>query len=218
MLNMDSKIILISNQSIQTQLLLDYLNKQSDLLVDFVNISRPDMSFIAEGSIILYDIQASSRKLKKVWSRLLNDSRCGLRIHIINCLRSLSLYENMSWPNFESVVPNNCSTEYLLDIIKNGCRTPRMQVSLLPPTEKLDLMPPGAESGILTEREYEILTELSKGASNMEIASAFFISENTVRTHIYNIFKKISVSNRTQATCWANVHLRNQVLDELPWK
>ncbi|SUX66538.1 DNA-binding transcriptional regulator CsgD [Citrobacter freundii] len=65
MLNMDSKIILISNQSIQTQLLLDYLNKQSDILVDFVNISRPDMSYIVEGSIILYDIQASSRKLKK---------------------------------------------------------------------------------------------------------------------------------------------------------
>ena len=46
--------------------------------------------------------------------------------------------------------------------------------------------------------------------------NAFFISENTVRTHIYNIFKKIAVSNRTQAACWANTHLRTPMLDELP--
>lgn len=65
MLNMDSKIILISNQSIQTQLLLDYLNKKVGILVDFININRPDMSFICDGSIILYDIQASSQKIKK---------------------------------------------------------------------------------------------------------------------------------------------------------
>lgn len=124
MLNMDSKIILISNQSIQTQLLLDYLNKQNDILVDFVNISRPDMSFIVEGSIILYDIQASSRKLKNVWSKLLNDSAYSLRVYIINCLRSLPLYESMLWPNFESIVPNNCSTEYLLELLKEGLKPP----------------------------------------------------------------------------------------------
>lgn len=215
---MDSKIILISNQSIQTQLLLDYLNKQSDILVDFVNISRPDMSFIAEESIILYDIQASSRKLKNIWSKLLNESACGLRVYIINCLRSLPLYENMLWPNFESIVPNNCSIEHLLTLLKEGRKTSRPPRSLSPPQKNINLTPSDSDNGVLTEREYEILTELSKGASNVEIANAFFISENTVRTHIYNIFKKISVNNRTQAACWANSHLRSPVLDQLPWK
>lgn len=218
MLNMDSKIILISNQSIQTQLLLDYLNKQNDILVDFVNISRPDMSFIVEGSIILYDIQASSRKLKNVWSKLLNDSAYSLRVYIINCLRSLPLYESMLWPNFESIVPNNCSTEYLLELLKEGLKTSRPPRSLSPPPEYANLTPSDSDYGILTEREYEILTELSKGASNVEIANAFFISENTVRTHIYNIFKKISVNNRTQAACWANLHLRSLAVDQLPRK
>ncbi|MEG0101254.1 MAG: LuxR C-terminal-related transcriptional regulator [Citrobacter sp.] len=218
MLNMDSKIILISNQSIQTQLLLDYLNKKSDTLVDFINISRPDMSFIAEGSIILYDIQASSRKLKKVWSRLLNDSHCSMRIFIINCLRAFSLYENMSWPHFECVVPNNCTTEHLLNVIKTGGQTPRSEHSHSSLKEKVSPIQPENEAEQrLTEREYEVLVELSRGASNMEIAHAFFISENTVRTHIYNIFKKISVSNRTQAACWANAHLRAPALGELSW-
>lgn len=38
----------------------------------------------------------------------------------------------------------------------------------------------------------------------MDIARALFISENTVRTHLYNVFRKLSVKNRTQAVSWAN--------------
>lgn len=216
MLNMDSKIILISNQSIQTQLLLDYLNKKVGILVDFININRPDMSFICDGSIILYDIQASSQKIKKVWSRLLNDNQYHVRIYIINYLRSLSLYDCMPWPNFESVIPSNCTIEHLLNVIKEGYQTPCSEPTHTPLQENIGFTQPDNDAWLLTEREYEILTELSKGASNMEIAYAFFISENTVRTHIYNIFKKIAVSNRTQAACWANTHLRTPMLDELP--
>ncbi|WAD29995.1 LuxR C-terminal-related transcriptional regulator [Citrobacter braakii] len=124
----------------------------------------------------------------------------------------------MLWPNFESIVPNNCSTEYLLELLKEGLKTSRPPRSLSPPPEYVNLTPSDSDYGVLTEREYEILTELSKGASNGEIANAFFISENTVRTHIYNIFKKISVNNRTQAACWANLHLRSLALDQLPRK
>lgn len=60
----------------------------------------------------------------------------------------------------------------------------------------------------LTHREKEILNKLRAGASNTEIAKLLFISENTVKTHLYNLFKKISVKNRTQAVSWANDHLR----------
>lgn len=46
------------------------------------------------------------------------------------------------------------------------------------------------------------------GASNIEIARLLFISENTVKTHLYNLFRKIAVKNRTQAVTWANENLR----------
>ncbi|HCT5799213.1 TPA: transcriptional regulator CsgD, partial [Enterobacter hormaechei] len=39
-------------------------------------------------------------------------------------------------------------------------------------------------------------------------ARSLFISENTVKTHLYNLFKKIAVKNRTQAVSWANDNLR----------
>lgn len=60
-----------------------------------------------------------------------------------------------------------------------------------------------AQSKNLTKREVEILTLVSMGATNDEIADKIFISTNTVKTHLYNIFKKIDVQNRIQAALWA---------------
>jgi len=51
----------------------------------------------------------------------------------------------------------------------------------------------------LTDRESEVLILISKGYSYDEIASAFGISTNTVRTHIRNIYRKLSVCSRSEA-------------------
>lgn len=48
----------------------------------------------------------------------------------------------------------------------------------------------------LTEREKELVALIYEGRSNAEIAEALFISESTVKTHIYNIFKKMKIKNR----------------------
>lgn len=51
----------------------------------------------------------------------------------------------------------------------------------------------------LTEREIEILKTLVLGLKNKAIAEKLFISEKTVKTHVNRIFRKLGVSNRTQA-------------------
>jgi DNA-binding CsgD family transcriptional regulator len=71
-------------------------------------------------------------------------------------------------------------------------------------------------------REIEILSMVAFGAKNEQIADKLFISPNTVKTHVYNIFKispntvkthvynifkKISVPNRLQAALWAAKNL-----------
>jgi len=60
---------------------------------------------------------------------------------------------------------------------------------------------------ILTPREIEVLTMVAVGARNGEIANELFISTHTVKTHIYNIFRKINVPNRLQAAFWAAKNL-----------
>ena len=61
----------------------------------------------------------------------------------------------------------------------------------------------------LTKREMEILTQVAGGMFNKEIAINFNISERTVKNHISNIFKKIDVSDRTQAAVFA---IRNNIV------
>ncbi|MCM1241266.1 MAG: response regulator transcription factor [Roseburia sp.] len=61
----------------------------------------------------------------------------------------------------------------------------------------------------LTKREKEVLVQVANGMSNKEIAINLDISERTVKNHISNIFKKIDVSDRTQAAVFA---IRNNVI------
>jgi DNA-binding NarL/FixJ family response regulator len=55
----------------------------------------------------------------------------------------------------------------------------------------------------LTQREHDILALLSEGRSNREIAQALFLSEKTVKAHLAAIFRKLGVTNRTQAAMMA---------------
>jgi len=58
------------------------------------------------------------------------------------------------------------------------------------------------EENSLTQREIEVLLLIAEGKNNKEIADDLFISEKTVKNHVSNIFKKIDVSDRTQAAIY----------------
>jgi DNA-binding NarL/FixJ family response regulator len=56
---------------------------------------------------------------------------------------------------------------------------------------------------LLTPKEKEVLVLLAKGASNLEIADKLCVRDVTVKTHLNSIFKKLKVTNRTQAVLLA---------------
>ena len=62
----------------------------------------------------------------------------------------------------------------------------------------------------LTRRECEVLKLLAIGMYNKEIGETLNITERTVKNHVSNIFKKIGVSDRTQAAVFA---IRNSLID-----
>lgn len=76
--------------------------------------------------------------------------------------------------------------------------------------ERLEKLHSQSEDEVLTRREIEVLKLLAEGLFNKEIAYKLSISEKTVKNHVSNIFKKIGVSDRTQAAVYA---IRNNFVD-----
>jgi DNA-binding NarL/FixJ family response regulator len=62
----------------------------------------------------------------------------------------------------------------------------------------------------LSRRELEVLQLLAAGATNDDIAKALFLSEKTVKSHLSSIFRKLAVTNRTQAAAKA---IRENMVD-----
>ena len=59
----------------------------------------------------------------------------------------------------------------------------------------------------LTLKETEILNLVQTGYSNVEVASKLYVSRNTVKKHLQNIYKKVDVTNRT-SLCYKINHLK----------
>ncbi|HCH3911183.1 TPA: helix-turn-helix transcriptional regulator [Vibrio parahaemolyticus] len=59
----------------------------------------------------------------------------------------------------------------------------------------------------LTRREMQVLSALCQGGSNLDIADSLFVSEHTVKSHLYSIFRKLEVKNRMQAITRAKRNL-----------
>jgi len=62
------------------------------------------------------------------------------------------------------------------------------------------------EHATLTPRELEILRLVAAGASNAGIARQLFVAEQTIKFHLSNVYRKLGVANRTEASHYAHVH------------
>jgi DNA-binding NarL/FixJ family response regulator len=58
----------------------------------------------------------------------------------------------------------------------------------------------------LTERELTILRQAARGLSNAQIGKELWVTEQTVKFHLTNVFRKLQVKNRTEAARWAFAH------------
>ena len=58
----------------------------------------------------------------------------------------------------------------------------------------------------LTRRELEILRLVAEGHSNSQLARMLWVTEQTVKFHLSNIYRKLGVANRTEASRWAQLH------------
>lgn len=72
-----------------------------------------------------------------------------------------------------------------------------------PRAEPMDPKPAAHD---LTRRELEILRLVAEGHSNSQLARMLWVTEQTVKFHLSNIYRKLDVANRTEASRWAQLH------------
>jgi DNA-binding NarL/FixJ family response regulator len=100
-------------------------------------------------------------------------------------------------------VPKSASPEILRNalrlVLAGGVYVPAAALGAPPPAEASGAPRRRARAAQLTPRQIEVLILMSRGLTNLEIASALGIAEGTVKTHARTIFEVLDVSNRTEA-------------------
>src|SRR5919106_1675173 len=125
-------------------------------------------------------------------------------IAVINADAGIAWDHFVSYPGVRGVFRSDISEEQLIKGIQaifDGeywlSRT--LLCSHLERTRVRPKTPASPLGGVLTKKEIATLRLLAAGNSTEHIASSLKVSPHTVKTHIYNLFRKIRVSNRVQA-------------------
>ncbi len=100
-------------------------------------------------------------------------------------------------------VLKDSNSDVLKKAIMTVCKGESYIQPSLVPYLKMSLNKKQRKPNDLTRREVEVLKLLARGLFNKEIADTLSISEKTVKNHVSSIFKKINVSDRTQAAVYA---------------
>ncbi|WLI76995.1 biofilm master transcriptional regulator CsgD [Kosakonia sp. H02] len=203
-------LLLITKPSLQATALLQHLKKALALPGKLQNIQR-SLDDVPPQSVVIFDMMDADKKSIHHWQTALARSNKNLKLLLLNTPNEYPFHEIESWPNITGVFYASDDQTQLIDglqgIRRGECYFSQKLANYLI-THAGNYRYYSNESSLLTHREKEILNKLRVGASNIEIARSLFISENTVKTHLYNLFRKIAVKNRTQAVSWANDNLR----------
>lgn len=204
-------LLLVTKPSLQSSALLLQLSYKLGINTKLHPMTKPLGAPITEELLVIFDISQADKKMTSLWQTSLGQCRDRVKTLLLNTPEDYPFYEIERWPTISAVFYPSTGESQLTDgissVLRDECYfSPRFTRYLVNQSGQQRYF--NHQQNGITQRESEILNKLRMGASNHEIAQLLFISENTVKTHLYNLFKKISVKNRTQAVSWANENLR----------
>ncbi|MGL4899042.1 MAG: LuxR C-terminal-related transcriptional regulator [Shewanella sp.] len=206
------QLLLVAEQSLQTCMLCNYLAEELKLSIRC--LQDPDMwptlAFAKQDNcVLLIDLATMKPSQLDQWQKLLTKLPQPYMLILLNAETNSDVWMLLTWPNCKGLFFNTDLPEHLANGIKKILQgelwIPRSMLTALYLNQQ---QPRILVQNGLTAKEIQILDCLRSGFSNHQIANNFFISENTVKSHLYRIFKKISVHNRLQAVKWAQENLR----------
>jgi LuxR family transcriptional regulator of csgAB operon len=204
-------LLLITKPSLQASALLQQLKHQLCVNTKLHNINKTLEDGSLNQALILFDMMEADQRQVVLWQSVIRRYDDNVKLLLFNTPADYHFREIEAWPRISAVFYNSTEENKLVEGINNvlngECYFTQGFASYLISQSGQYRYLNHSDTG-LTHREQEILNKLRAGASNTEIARLLFISENTVKTHLYNLFRKLSVKNRTQAVSWANDNLK----------
>lgn len=165
---------------------------------DRVEIVETEVDSLPDGSadVVLFDTFAARRSSLERVERLALDRRFT-RIVLYSWDVPKAFRSEIDAADLDGVIPKSVRGSELvasLERIHDGERV------------GLDLHCSEEMETALTEREREVLALVARGRTNREIARELYLSVDTVKTHLQRLYRKLDVTNRTQAALAADRH------------
>lgn len=207
---LDRSVVIIGERSIQNWLVADLIDKRLGCPCQVRPIHQFNCKSVPSGAIALFDVEGMSIQDVEGRARAVLASGPYRGIALMNADEG-SIGQLVYAPGVRGVFLRDTSQEQLfkgLEAMLSGEywiprgvlaahfeRTRPKSVAPAPPVE-------------LTCKEAETLELVAGGHSNNAIARRLGVSPHTVKSHLYNLFRKIGAKNRVQAVRWGMEHLR----------
>ncbi|MGR5148242.1 LuxR C-terminal-related transcriptional regulator [Photobacterium alginatilyticum] len=213
-----NNLIFICDSSLQSSLFRDFLEKSLDIPIQMTTIEGLSGLTLPEKSsvlVIIDNTHINEDSLDLYIKFLIAKSISGSEV-LINSPNNVAANLIAKWPNMVGVFFAGDEMSVVAKGMKKVLEgelwlSRKLTNELITSYRNKDAIVAKSTAN-LTTREKEIMQLLVLGASNIQIAETLFVSENTVKTHLYNVFKKINVKNRMQAFMWA----KNNHYNDLP--
>lgn len=205
--------VIIGRNSLQTTIFARILEKQLGTRCFISSPSLQPDPVVPLKALALIDVTSFSNE--NIEQHLGDAHRKYFAMAIFNANNEIPLDWLLRWPKLKGIFFSDTTETQFVKGVEALCNNeywlPRKILSdYLEKTRGTQpIITPICSS--LTRKEIEILRAIASGASNTCIAQKLHISPHTVKTHIYNLYRKIKVSNRVQAVAWASLHLTQEV-------
>jgi LuxR family transcriptional regulator of csgAB operon len=194
-------VIIVGTDSLQNKLLANLIEQRTG----YVCRTRPAdelRDFLPATSLALIDAAEFATRMQALCASGLFQS-----IALINADEQLPLERVVACPGVKGVFFTESSEDTLVKgieaIFRGEYWLPRRLLCAHLERTRTVQKPASPAATLLTRKEMETLRLLATGSSTEHIAQELKVSPHTVKTHIYNLFRKIRVSNRVQAVHWA---------------
>lgn len=164
--------------------------------------------------VVLLDLKMPDRDGLGVLGEL-GGREGGTRVIVLTASEDERDYVEAVRRGASGIVLKQAATERLLEGIRKVYRgemwiDQRVAADVVKAITRPAIPPGGGEKAVLTAREQEIVALVTRGFRNKEIAEKLFISEQTVKNHLHNIFDKLGVSDRLELALYALHHKLDQ--------